>query len=506
MEYEEFKRLNMKYSGSMSREPFIKSHYNEFYQKINDFRYDNNLQVIGFKELINRYFKNDLSPKKCLCGKNLKFYSIEKGFSQFCSVKCSNSNTVEKIRAIKKEKYGDSNYNNREQFKQSIKERTKKDKDLSLEKRRNTKNKKYGDPNFTNRDLSSETRKKTNIESINKKLKDYGVKVIDVLVNSAYLIECEKCNTQSKILNSRINSRLRKGIDPCIKCHNHNDGTSVPENDLYEYVSSLGYITEKNNRKILNGSEIDVLIPELNIGFEFNGLFWHSEMNVDSEYHMRKQNMALDKGIKLINIWEDDWENKKDIIKSKIKHILKIKGSTIYARKCDLRVVDYKKTKDFLETNHLQGFCPYKNSIGLWYKNELISICTFGSRKISGESKTELLRFANKLNHHIPGGFTKILNYYIKNFNPVELITFSDRCWSPEIENVYLLNGFEHMKTTKPNYFYIVDKIRIHRYNYRKDILVKMGYDKNLTEREIMLDLGINRIYDCGQNKYKLVF
>ena len=53
-------------------------------------------------------------------------------------------------------------------------------------------------------------------------------------------------------------------------------------------------------------------------------------------------------------------------------------------------------------------------------------------------------------------------------------------------------------------YFYIVDNVRINRFDYRKDRLVKEGYDKDKTEHEIMLERGIYRIYDCGCNAYEM--
>lgn len=105
----------------------------------------------------------------------------------------------------------------------------------------------------------------------------------------------------------------------------------------------------------------------------------------------------------------------------------------------------------------------------------------------------------------MPGGFTKLLKHYIKENNPCELITFADRSWSPIKETIYIKNGFEFLYSTKPNYWYIVNKVRSNRFNHRKSVLVDLGYDNKLTEREIMFNRGIYRIYDCGQYKYKLI-
>jgi len=60
------------------------------------------------------------------------------------------------------------------------------------------------------------------------------------------------------------------------------------------------------------------------------------------------------------------------------------------------------------------------------------------------------------------------------------------------------------LSKTPPNYYYVIDGIRKHRFGFRKDVLVKEGYDKNKTEHEIMIERKINRIYDSGSLKYLL--
>lgn len=63
--------------------------------------------------------------------------------------------------------------------------------------------------------------------------------------------------------------------------------------------------------------------------------------------------------------------------------------------------------------------------------------------------------------------------------------------------------GFGLVKTTVPNYHYTDTNLRYGRFNFRKDKLIKEGYDSNLTEHEIMLDRNYYRIYNYGNFKYK---
>lgn len=41
------------------------------------------------------------------------------------------------------------------------------------------------------------------------------------------------------------------------------------------------------------------------------------------------------------------------------------------------------------------------------------------------------------------------------------------------------------------------------RFKYRKSELIKQGFDKNKTEKQIMIDRNYFRIYDCGTLKFE---
>jgi hypothetical protein len=99
------------------------------------------------------------------------------------------------------------------------------------------------------------------------------------------------------------------------------------------------------------------------------------------------------------------------------------------------------------------------------------------------------------------------LKYFIKNYHPSKIETYSDIRWSgvnPE-NTVYFKNGFIFQHQTPPNYWYINKENylnRFHRFTYRKDVLIKEGFDKNKTEWEIMQEKNYDRIWDCGSLKF----
>lgn len=506
MEKEFFLEKNKELSGSLSNEKYLKNNYPDFYLIVNSYN-EQLYSKDSLKEKIYRYLNRDLQEKKCICGKSKKLISIKIGYQEFCSRSCANKNTQEKIANTKLERYGDTKYNNKSKQIISHNNNLAINKELIVEKRNKTLEERYGDPKYRNIEKIRKSKKQTTLNSIREKLLNTSIYVIDTFQDVdriGYIVECNQCNQTIKVNNSMLNFRIRNNINPCPICYNYSSGISKKEHEIADYIRSLNIEIIRGDRKILDGLEIDILIPDKNIGFEYNGLYWHSSFNINNDYHLRKKEKALEKGINLIHIWEDDWENKTEIVKSRIRNILGISENRVFARKCKIQLVDFQTAKQFLINNHLQGFCPSKIAIGLYYENVLISLCTFGGRKISGKSENELLRFCNKIGYSIPGGFSKILKHYTKLSNSDSLITYADRCWTGRENNLYTNEGFDFIGTTKPNYWYIVDHQRQHRYKFRKDILIKEGYNPDLSESKIMEERGIYKIYDCGNYKYKL--
>ena len=307
-----------------------------------------------------------------------------------------------------------------------------------------------------------------------------------------------------KYPSSRINLKEEK-ID---LTDNISNFTSKAQNEIFEYIKSLGFNPLNNHKKILNGIEIDIFIPELNIGFEYNGLFWHSEkMGKDKNYHLSKQNLAKTKGVNLYHIFSDEWIKNKDIVKSKIKHILNKSDKPIYARNCEIREISSEEKQEFLKNNHIQGGDKSKYKIGAFHKNELVAVMTFSNlRSVLGSSNKvdtyELVRFASK---NVVGIGSRLLKFFIRKNNPKQIISYADKRWTLSEDNIYTKMGFSLVSETKPNYWYCIgDNKRYHRYNFRKDILVNKGYDPKKTEKQIMSDLGYLRVWDCGNYKYEL--
>lgn len=284
----------------------------------------------------------------------------------------------------------------------------------------------------------------------------------------------------------------------CPKC---SSPVSKWEIEVCNFLKEIGIEYEQSNRKILNGREIDILIPSFNIGIECDGIRWHSEEYKSSTFHLEKTNDCLKQGIRLIHIFEDEWMYKSEIWKSMLRNMFGLSEEKIYARKCEIKRVNSIDSRHFLEHNHIQGFSNGKYAYGLYYKDELVSLMTFGKQRINLGGKKddncyELVRFCNKLNTNVIGGASKLFKAFINDLNPDEVISYSDKRWSTG--KLYDTLGFMHIHDSKPNYFYVINSKRENRFKYRKDRLIAEGFNKDKTEHDIMLERGIFRIYDCG--------
>lgn len=513
-------------SGYKTREGWLKNNYPDLYNEIVGYCQDFNINL-SFKEKILFFYKKMTHRPSCVtCGCEIKFRDrFDKPYGEFCSLYCINSNKKEMNERVKKtnqKRYGVDFYPQDSQF---------------IKKQKETKKNRYGDENYNNYNKSKITKKEKygyeNFNNINQYrltcLNKYGTEnysksnnyrnKIDEKYRNLYPdinflnigkkeveIHCSLCDSYSKLTKQLLYERYKRNYIVCTNCNPIGfSNRSGFENELCGFLDSYG-ITYETNIKIKNtNQEIDIYIPEFNIGIEFNGLYWHCELFKNENYHLEKTINCEKQKIKLLHIFEDEWIYKKDIVKSIILNKLKLTNRIIYARKCEIRKVDSKTSKKFMEDNHIQGSVNSKVNLGLFYENKLISLMTFSKGRIimgGKENEWELNRFCNEINTTIVGSSSRLLKFFINEYKPEKIVSYSDiRLFDG---GMYEKIGFKKISQSKPNYWYVINDIRYHRFNFRKSILIKEGFSKDKTERQIMLDRGIYRIYDCGNIRWEL--
>ena len=308
---------------------------------------------------------------------------------------------------------------------------------------------------------------------------------------------CDKGHSWESVIRGRANG----GVG-CPYCVHH---ISKAEQDIADYVSAL--IGEENviqsDRSVLQGKELDIYIPSYNIAIEFNGIYWHTEsQGKNSNYHYSKWQECKDKGIQLITIWEDEWKGKQDIVKSMLTHKLGVsQDRKVYARKTTVKEIESAVAQDFLEDHHIQGSVASTVYSGLVDEDGIL-VALSSWKKI--KDILYLDRYATSC--MVVGGMGKILEEgkrIAKEYGCTKIVTFSDNQVSDG--GLYEKLGFSKDKDLLPDYKYLVDEERIHKFNYRINRFKKdptLIYEEGSTERDLAEINGLERVWDCGKTRW----
>ena len=289
----------------------------------------------------------------------------------------------------------------------------------------------------------------------------------------------------------------------------HISNVSTGEKELSDYLESMISI-ETSNRKVIAPYEIDCFIPSMMIGIEYCGVYYHSDKFKENNYHSKKLKKANESGINLVQIFDDEWIEKQDIVKSIIANKIGVSNHVVYARKTTIKHVSNTEAKKFLNDNHIQGYVNAQIQIGLYHKEEPVMLATFSQNRSSISSLDkgwyELVRLCSKQHTSIVGGFSKVLKYFKEHYNPIGIKTYCDKRFFDG--KGYECVGFIKSHDTVPSYYYVKSGQRYSRYLFQKHKLHKVLkiFDVNLSEHENMKANGYSRIYDCGLIVYKLEF
>jgi hypothetical protein len=463
---------------------------------------------IDYKEYYDKYFKSDDEGKCLECGKDTGFHGIKDGYNRYCSRNCACKHIVslESTKQARKktclQKYNAEQYIISYDFKnKSIDTNLTKygiknggGSKEAIERIKETKLSLYGSENYNNGEKrETETLLKFRQLVTDCKLLSYSHKI--------FKCKCKVCSNIFEIHYELLTARLFDFHTPiCTICNPIDKHSSFTEKNIVEFLNKNNLIVKENDRTVLHGHELDIYLPDKKLAFEYDGLYWHSELYKDKNYHLSKTEECEKQGIQLIHIFEDEWLYKRDIVKSRINGLLGL-NDRIFARKCQVREVPYKESEKFLDMCHIQGNCMSTYRYGLYYNDELVSLMTFGKSRFN-KNEFELLRYCNKLNVNVIGGASRLFEHFLKDHGEIqEVISFADRRWS--VGNLYEKLDFTLVGQTEPAYYYVIDGIRHNRIEFQKHKLIAEGFSPDMTEHEIMLSRKIYRIYDCGNLKYR---
>lgn len=214
----------------------------------------------------------------------------------------------------------------------------------------------------------------------------------------------------------------------------------------------------------------------------------------------------IPQGTKILYLWEDLWRFHKAKIESKLKSFLGY-SKRIHGRKTIVKAITNNDLVSFLEVNHLHVPIKAKFKYGLFYEKEMFAVMSFSKPRPldrGGEiyHSYELLRFCNKLNYTVVGGFSKLLHHFIQAVHPDDIMTYVDKDWSDG--SVYEQVGFERLEMLEPMEFFLNMETGERIYPYRAKLKVKNeeGSRAGISGGK---DLSFARVYNSGSYKYILL-
>jgi len=301
------------------------------------------------------------------------------------------------------------------------------------------------------------------------------------------LITCPKHGDFSQSANNHLQG---KGCSGC--------GYKNPkaETEISNFLHGLGIRHDMNRRGLIDRLELDIYIPEHNLAIEHNGLYWHSTAHKDRLYHIQKRDMCEAKGIRLLQILEDEWLYRQDAIKSVIKSALGL-NEKVYARQTEVVETDIS---DFLDAHHHAGNVRHGKGYALVADGEIVMAMSL-RKWLEGRTVLdgwEIARVASSKT--VVGGFSKLLAHVKRELIPTKLTSFCDlRLFTGES---YTLAGFKFIRQSEPTGWWIKALERKHPRSFTKDKVAKI-FGEYPTAKAGLEANGWRQMYDCGHNRYE---
>ena len=400
------------------------------------------------------------------------FYGIRKNFDKILenmnktSLKLHGTDsshvpgTTEKRRKTCLEKYGNENVMRLEEFQSKLKktflEKYGADAPLRVnnikDKRDETMKQKYGDISYFRAKMPQKTveilRDKEKYEQYLDSLPKRTEEEISKDLQCSWSL-IQKITAKYELTNKVITRPMR----------------SSPEKTLCDLLDLWGMEYLSNDRKILDGQEVDIYIPKYKIGIEFDGNYWHSSLFQEKNYHFNKSKLAESKGVRLIHIYEYEWNTMKSKIIQLLKIALGLPDKRIYARQCEIREITNEEAKVLNDVVHLQGHRSAQITYGLFYRNELVQLMSFSkthyNRNLKGDNSWEIIRGCPGSNNIVVGGVSKLFSHFVREYDPDEVFSYCD--FNKFDGKSYEAIGMKFVGYTGPDKTYLIDGVAYKR-------------------------------------------
>jgi hypothetical protein len=256
---------------------------------------------------------------------------------------------------------------------------------------------------------------------------------------------------------------------------------------VLSYVKSRCPDAESGNRTVISPRELDIYVPSKKFAVECHGLYWHSEGSPNgANKHLcqEKKEAAHEKSVRLLQLFEDEWRDKRLIVESLIDHRLGMSNHRVFARKCTITSLTSKQQREFFDASHLAGYVPASTCIALVHKGVTVAALSLRKpRQAKHADELEVARFATTPGTNVIGGLSRLMNTVNE---PV--MTYVDKRLGDG--NGYVSAGFKLVGSTGPDYWYTDNVCRYDRFKYRAS--------ESKTEKDLAVESGVSRIWGCG--------
>lgn len=341
---------------------------------------------------------------------------------------------VDKIKQTKLERYNDENYNN-------------------IDKMRETKLLRYGDENYVNREALVKRWIQAQPDNFQPYYRDRDA--------SIRFLKSGNYTAYDLVRNFGVTYATIYGWIKTLDLSQYVvSEKSHYESELRRAFGPLGF-TKTNDRSVLDTKhELDLFSPEKRIGIEFNGDYWHSSYMKDKKYHLEKSLLAESKNIRLIHIYEYEWNDSRlrPIIESLIKIASGNVADRIYARNCTIKKITNNDAKEFNNMNHLQGHRNASVTYGLFYNDKLVQLMSFSKHP---KYEWEIVRGCPGSNNIVVGGVSKLFHQFVEEYSPRTVFSYCD--FNKFDGKGYEALGMKFIGYTGPDKTWLIDGVAVKR-------------------------------------------
>lgn len=292
------------------------------------------------------------------------------------------------------------------------------------------------------------------------------------------------CSKNHEPWQTTVYSRTGKIPSSCPTCC-HNSYISKFEVEFYHELIGLGLTALQSNRKLLgNRREIDLYLPDFSLGVECNGIYYHNELWKKPAYHEDKFLLSQQKNIILLQIWEDEWNYKKEVVIKEVrKQIQLITQQLTMLSGYRIITISKSEAEKFIAIHSLQDYHAGNIFLGVQNTDSILhEVIVFSSL---GKS---LYQISNHVSlTHLYDHTEVLLEHFMQTYAPSQITVSVPN--TSGYHQLYESHNFEIDSLLPPDYLWVKQGRRYEKESYTSE------QAKGLA--------NVNRIWDAGSTLYR---